>query len=59
MLFREFWQAVSANIIAEHGANHEAFLIFDYDPSHRNMKDPLGGTFLSNDFHNTVYSSIP
>ena len=44
-LFREFLQAVSANIIAEHGVDQQAYLIFDNAPAHRNIEEEaLGGT---------------
>ena len=38
-------QAVSANIIAERGANDQAYLIFDNAPGHRNIEEALGETF--------------
>ena len=59
--YREFLQAVSANIITEHGANNQAYLIFDNAPSHRNIEEEeaLGGHLLTIDFQNTPNSSIP
>ena len=59
--YRELLQAVSANIITEHGANNQAYLIFDNAPSHRNIEEEeaLGGHLLSIDFQNTPNSSIP
>ena len=38
-------QAVSANIIAERGANDQAYLTFDTAPGHRNIEEALGETF--------------